>query len=555
MIVAREIKTSYHITSSTKTQITNLTCICANGNAMPPLIIYPGKSVNPSYAVDLPPGSLAYATESGWMNTEAFFFWIKNLFVANLPPIRPVVLLLDGHSSHIDYATGKFCRQNRIELICLPPHTSHVTQPLDKGIFGPFKHEYRKLCNEFCQTHPGTSVDKFTFGRVFGKSYMKVCNKENIVNSFRSTGLWPVNSEAVDYAKMESSKSFPVLEDISEQNTAVSEPHIPEYTPSASSLVPELCNSTVSTEFVCGSSAHDERMVHSNDFIDFSQTGSELENKSVVSKVSKNSVLGSSRLLNVNSIVVKTPQNASLPGCSKTVQFFASTPNPPKEKVSATCEALKSIESNLSNEQKILYRKRFEENYDLQIDTVYSAWKMMKLAVEKEEEDRRERIRQQCISTSSSAPARKELLKCPQAERKKVPSKKTNLSLHINSDESLAALEDKIQQKLDKEREIRDRKLARELKKAEQVRRQEEKGKKKNGKGKQRRIEVRSTKWRKVSNECDKCGGLYVGDEDEPDWIACEECESWFHVRCTDIGGDVDGEDLENLDFFCESCI
>ena len=41
---------------------------------MPPLIIYPGKTVNPLYAVDLPPGSLAYATESGWMNTEAFFF-------------------------------------------------------------------------------------------------------------------------------------------------------------------------------------------------------------------------------------------------------------------------------------------------------------------------------------------------------------------------------------------------------------------------------------------------------------------------------------------------
>ena len=37
----------------------------------------------------------------------------------------------------------------------------------------------------------------------------------------------------------------------------------------------------------------------------------------------------------------------------------------------------------------------------------------------------------------------------------------------------------------------------------------------------------------KKKYKCDKCGGLYVGDEDEPVWIACEECKSWFHVRCT----------------------
>ena len=70
---------------------------------------------------------------------------------------------------------------------------------------------------------------------IFGKFYMKVCYLE-----------------AVDYAKMESSKSFPILEDISEENTAVSEPHIPEYTPSAASLVPEFCHSTVSMELACG---------------------------------------------------------------------------------------------------------------------------------------------------------------------------------------------------------------------------------------------------------------------------------------------------------------
>ena len=58
----KSTKGAYHVTGSTKTQITALISICANGNALPPFVIYPGKTVNASYAVDLPAGSVCYAT-------------------------------------------------------------------------------------------------------------------------------------------------------------------------------------------------------------------------------------------------------------------------------------------------------------------------------------------------------------------------------------------------------------------------------------------------------------------------------------------------------------
>src|SRR5271170_1385657 len=41
------------------------------------------------------------------------------------------LLILDGHGSHV---TGEFlgyCIQHKIVLLVLPPHTSHLTQPLD----------------------------------------------------------------------------------------------------------------------------------------------------------------------------------------------------------------------------------------------------------------------------------------------------------------------------------------------------------------------------------------------------------------------------------------
>jgi hypothetical protein len=49
------------------------------------------------------------------------------------------LLYLDGHNSHITLEVIEYTRQNKIVAICLPPHTTHALQPLDVGVFGPFK--------------------------------------------------------------------------------------------------------------------------------------------------------------------------------------------------------------------------------------------------------------------------------------------------------------------------------------------------------------------------------------------------------------------------------
>jgi hypothetical protein len=49
------------------------------------------------------------------------------------------LLLCDGHDSHISAELGAYCLQNHIVLALLPPHSSHLLQPLDVGIFSPLK--------------------------------------------------------------------------------------------------------------------------------------------------------------------------------------------------------------------------------------------------------------------------------------------------------------------------------------------------------------------------------------------------------------------------------
>jgi hypothetical protein len=49
------------------------------------------------------------------------------------------LLLLDGYGSHLTVRFIAFCLDKNIDLVCLLPHTSHLLQPLDIGVFSPLK--------------------------------------------------------------------------------------------------------------------------------------------------------------------------------------------------------------------------------------------------------------------------------------------------------------------------------------------------------------------------------------------------------------------------------
>ena len=62
----------------------------------------------------------------------------SNFFLENIPLSRPVVLIHDGHASHVSVELNELARANNIHLLFLPAHTSHILQPLDLGVFKSF---------------------------------------------------------------------------------------------------------------------------------------------------------------------------------------------------------------------------------------------------------------------------------------------------------------------------------------------------------------------------------------------------------------------------------
>ena len=121
--------------------------ISADGSYIPPLIIYKGVRTIPGLLDGAPPGTVMGFTSTGYMREDLFQMYLDH-FIQSIPPTRPVLLMLDGHSSHISYTIVDFCRNNGILLYALPPHTTHVLQPSEIP-FAKLKKEYSKACEKY----------------------------------------------------------------------------------------------------------------------------------------------------------------------------------------------------------------------------------------------------------------------------------------------------------------------------------------------------------------------------------------------------------------------
>ena len=112
--------------------------------------------------------------------------------------MRPLLLLLDGHSSHYQPELVQFSREHEIILFCLPPHTTHESQPLDTSVFGPLKRNWKLVCHEYIQKHPGKLVTKYEFSGLLNKAWMKTMTPSNICSGFHTCGVYPFNPDAID---------------------------------------------------------------------------------------------------------------------------------------------------------------------------------------------------------------------------------------------------------------------------------------------------------------------------------------------------------------------
>jgi len=79
---------------------------------------------------DGPDDALYGMSESGWIHSELFPAWMM-IFLEYIVSQRPVVLFIDGHKTHMTLDIINLCRENKIILFSLSPHTTYALQSLD----------------------------------------------------------------------------------------------------------------------------------------------------------------------------------------------------------------------------------------------------------------------------------------------------------------------------------------------------------------------------------------------------------------------------------------
>lgn len=197
VVAPRGQKHPYQVASGDKVHITVLVCSSAAGNTIPRMVIFDRKFLNPELTIGEVPGTYYGLSDNSWIDTHLFNQWFCYHVLKYAPSCRPLLLLLDGHSSHFQPAVVEMAAAEEVIIFCLPPHSTHITQPLDNGAFSALKSHWKEACREHMILNPGQVVTRYTFSRLFCKAYSRAFTIGNIMESFRDTGVYLFNRAAL----------------------------------------------------------------------------------------------------------------------------------------------------------------------------------------------------------------------------------------------------------------------------------------------------------------------------------------------------------------------
>lgn len=200
------------VTSPRSTTTTIIGCVNAMGNHLPPYFIFKGKRQNPDLMKGTSPGSHYTMSDSGWSNAQIFREYLETHFLPNVRrgsnDNQVILLIFDGSSTHTSKQLIEWAISQNLILFVLPAHTSHILQPLDVAVFGPFKGFYYRECAAFMQEHMGTVVTRYDMAEIACKAYLKAMSPANIVSSFKKTGIYPLNRQAIEVEKLYPCEAF-----------------------------------------------------------------------------------------------------------------------------------------------------------------------------------------------------------------------------------------------------------------------------------------------------------------------------------------------------------
>jgi hypothetical protein len=173
-------------------RITALVCIGADGSYLRPCLVIARQSFEDelvTYGFSAEKVEI-YHQDKSFVDREIFQDWLKDTFVPEVRARRdrmeyagPAYLILDNCSAHTGEEFEALCRSEGIHPIFIPPHSSHLVQPLDLSLFGLLKKRIAKINNAArCNVQTDHIVRIIT-------ALQSAAVTVNVVATFRAAGI------------------------------------------------------------------------------------------------------------------------------------------------------------------------------------------------------------------------------------------------------------------------------------------------------------------------------------------------------------------------------
>jgi hypothetical protein len=196
ILVPKEEKIAFISQDGGREWVSSIECISAEGTAIDTFLIVKGVHFREDYFDNANSGMTIATSEKGWTSKEIAMLWLQHHFEPRTRDPEdsqaPRLLIVDGHESHCSIEFIEYCCDHSIFLLILPPHTTHILQPLDKGIFGPLSQAYTQILDRH-NRWDGRWIDKASFIEYYNEARKIAFTSANIISAFAATGIVPYN--------------------------------------------------------------------------------------------------------------------------------------------------------------------------------------------------------------------------------------------------------------------------------------------------------------------------------------------------------------------------
>ena len=199
-VVDSRLRQKYQAEPGRQEWITVVECICTDGEVIPPLVIFKGENLLTNWLPRDFRDNWHFASNSqGWTSNIHGEMWLEKCFhpatVAKANG-RKRLLICDGHDSHISAPVVRYCIDHDIILFLLLPHSSHLLQPLDVGVFSPLKRAMSLQLSRLYATEI-SRLQKVEWVEHYAQARSIAITSQNVLAGWRGSGISPLNPHRV----------------------------------------------------------------------------------------------------------------------------------------------------------------------------------------------------------------------------------------------------------------------------------------------------------------------------------------------------------------------